>query len=94
MQTGLDQTTAFQASVDVQDECVLNAVGQAFTDAGEAMPGLPSAPAVPDTTDAQQFMDDLSDAISGLTDPLGVLGGIIEIEFDVDGLPTLISWPD
>lgn len=92
IQAGLDQLVAGQASLEAQDECLLDAVQAAFDEAGETMPTLPSAPALPDTTDTQTFLDDLATALPDMTDPLGPLGSVITITFDGDGIPTLISW--
>ncbi len=76
------------------DVCILAAVTQSFAVAGETLPTIPPAPAVPDMTDSATAASDLAAAVTSLIDPLGVLGGAVTITFDGNGLPTLIEFDD
>jgi hypothetical protein len=76
------------------DTLLIAAVTEAFSIAGETLPPLPPPPAVPDMSASASAAADLSVAVSAIVDPLGALGGVIDITFDVTGLPTLIEWDD
>jgi hypothetical protein len=92
MQVGLDKATSFQVSLGGQNDCLIDAMTAAFTEAGESMPGLPSPPSIPDLTDSQTAVDDIASSLSAIADPLSVFGGVITITFDGNGLPTQIDF--
>ena len=74
------------------DVCLLAAITESFSIAGEVMPTLPPPPAVPDMTDSAQAASDFAAAVADIVNPLGILGSVIHITFDGNGLPTLIEW--
>ena len=95
---GVDLAVSLDASLSTPgsgvDVCLVAAVTEAFVIAGETLPTIPPPAAVPDMSASATAATDLSNAVAALVDPLGALGGVVDITFDGNGLPTLIEFDD
>jgi hypothetical protein len=74
--------------LDAHHECLLEALQLAFAEAGCEMPGVPALPPAPDLASCSGFVDSVRTQVQN---PLGFLGGLIQIELDSELKPVRIT---